>query len=127
VEEGLGYRTLSFRRASKMTGVCLSALHRHITRHWSPRIEEPVQAVPGTASVPSEAPKPDLPYSSPCVIEMVDQMAIARLHAKPWPKAYNVAEAFARVMRPLPKPPAPDPCSGVPVSGVTLDDLDLDI
>jgi hypothetical protein len=56
---------------------------------------------------------------------MVDQMAIARLHAKKWPKAYNFAEAFHRVMRPLPKPPAPDPCGGsIPVS---LEDLDLDV
>jgi hypothetical protein len=59
------------------------------------------------------------------VIELVDQMAIARLHAKKWSPAYNIAEAFARVMRPLPKPPSPDPCGGtIPVS---LDDLDLDV
>jgi hypothetical protein len=53
-------------------------------------------------------------------------MAIARLHAKKWPPAYNFAEAFARVMRPLPKPPAPDPCGGS-MPGVSLDDIDLDI
>jgi hypothetical protein len=62
------------------------------------------------------------------VIQVVDQMAIARLHAKKWPKAYNFAEAFARVMRHRPKPPAPapDPCGGS-VSGVSLADLDLEI
>jgi hypothetical protein len=127
VEEGLGYRTLSFRRASKITGIGLSALHRHITRHWTPPIEERVQPAVGRAPVPSEAPKPGRPYSSPCVIQLVDQMAIARLHAKKWPPAYDLAEAFARVVRPLPKPPAPDLCGGVPTSGVSDEDLDVDI
>jgi hypothetical protein len=98
VEEGLGTRTLSFRRASKMTGVGLSALHRHVTKHWSPPIEEPVQPVPVAAPPPS--PQPGRPYSSPCVIQLVDQMAIAQLHSKPWPKVPNLSNAWSNVFKP---------------------------
>jgi hypothetical protein len=55
----------------------------------------------------------------------MDQARMARLRARKWPPAYNLAEAFARVMRPLPKPPAPDPCGGS-TPDVSLYDLDLD-
>jgi hypothetical protein len=103
VEEGLGTSTMSFRQASKWTGVGLSSLHRHITWHWKPSPDEPIQTAVPVPPGRLEAETLAGPHSYPDVIKMTDQASLARRHSRPWPKVHNVSEAWAEIFRPRPQ------------------------
>jgi hypothetical protein len=96
VEAGLGGRTMPYRQASRLTGIGLSSLARHMTNHWSPPVEELSQPPLDKAVSPAQiAPGP---HTSPCVIEVMDQAQLARLHAKKYPPVHSLALGWEQVL-----------------------------
>jgi hypothetical protein len=96
------------------------------TTHWRPQREEPVQTAVLAAPVPSGIEKSGRPHSTPC--EMLDQMTIAQLHSKKWPKAHNLQEVWAAIpKRAASSSPAPFEPPAEALARVSLDDDDLEI
>ena len=59
---------------------------------------EPVRLTSSASAAAHDAEKSVGAHSYPCVVEMVDQMALARLHAKPRPKVHNLSDGWAAML-----------------------------
>lgn len=104
VETGLGDGTLPFRQARRLTGIALSTLYRHKVGHWKPPGRELPELAPAGGAPPATISTE--PFQYPCVSEVVDQAAIARVRAQKWPKDHNIVAYLASLSRPrTQKPP----------------------